>query len=311
MDRRDLMDLMLFQAVAEAGSFTNAAAKLGRAQSGISQSISALEQRLGTPLLARTTRNVRPTEAGQRLLATLTPAFRQIDEGLTALKEARVGVVGTLRLTAIEYPARAILVPILTAFLERYPNVTVDLDVSDRLTEIVGAGFDAGIRMGAHLEQDMSVLPLGPDLRAVVVGSPEYFARRGTPDRLEDLSDHACLSYRQPSHDDLFRWSFRQGERRVDMSVGGPFITNDVHVMIEAALCGQGLTYLFEPMVSEHLASGRLQTCLEPFCPKWSGYHLYYPGKHQKSAALTALVDFIQSSRKAEGQGHQRVSSDP
>lgn len=303
MDRRDLADLLLFQAVAEAGSFTRAAERLGRAQSGISQAISTLERRLGTPLLARTTRNVRPTEAGQRLLASLTPALQQIDDGLTALKEARGGVVGTLRLTAIEYSARAIMVPILTGFLEQYPNITVELNVSDRLFDIVGSGFDAGIRMGAHLEQDMSVVPLGADLRAVVIGSPDYFARRGTPARLEDLADHACLNYRQPSHDDLFRWAFQQGERRVEMAVSGPFITNDAHVMIEAALAGQGLTYMFEPFVSEHLAAGRLRTCLESFCPLWSGYHLYYPGRHQKSAALAALVDHIHATRSRSSGG--------
>lgn len=298
MDRRDLPDLLLFQVVAEEGSFTRAAHRLGRAQSGISQAIGALERRIGVPLLARTTRNVRPTEAGQRLLKSLGPAMRLIEEGLTELKEAHRGVVATLRLTSIEYSARAIMIPALTGFLERYPNVTVDLHVSDRLTDIVGDGFDAGIRMGAHLEQDMSAIPLGPDLRAVVIASPDYFARRGTPEQLEDLAHHACLNYRQPSHGDLFRWSFRQGERRVEMAVKGPLITNDAHVMIEAALAGQGLTYMFEPFVSEHLAAGRLRTCLEQFCPLWSGYHLYYPGRHQKSAALAALVDYLQSNRR-------------
>jgi DNA-binding transcriptional LysR family regulator len=298
MDRRDLPDLQLFQIVAEEGSFTRAASRLGRAQSGISQAIAALEQRLGVPLLARTTRNVRPTQAGQRLLQSLSPALRMIDDALTELREARGGVVGTLRLTSIEYPARAIIVPALTGFMEQYPNVTVELSISDRLTDIVEAGFDAGIRMGAHLEQDMSAVPLGPDLRAVVTGSPDYFARRGVPKRLEDLADHACLNYRLASHGDLFRWPFRQGERRVEIAVKGQLITDDADTMIEAALSGQGLTYLFEPFVSEHLAAGRLQTCLEEFCPLWSGYHLYYPGRRQKSAALAALIDYLQIRRR-------------
>lgn len=298
MDRRDLSDLLLFQAVAEEGSFTRAAQTLGRAQSGVSQAVSALEQRLGVPLLARTTRSVRPTEAGKRLLETVAPAFRLIEEGLTELREARSGVVGTLRLTTVEYPAGAILIPALTEFLERFPNVILDLHVSDRLTDIVGGGFDAGIRLGAHLEQDMIAVPLGPDVRAVVVGSPGYFARRGRPQRLEDLADHACLNYRLPSHGDLFRWSFRQGERRIEMAVEGPMIIDNAHVMIEAAREGHGLAYMFEPFVSELLASGRLQTSLEKFCPLWSGYHLYYPGRHQKSAALAALVDHLASLRR-------------
>ncbi|MFD1912214.1 LysR family transcriptional regulator [Halodurantibacterium flavum] len=298
MDRRDLSDLLLFQIVAEEGNFTRAALRLGRSQSAISQAIGALERRIGVPLLARTTRSVRPTEAGQRLLRSLSPGLRLIEEGLTELKEARSGVVGALRLTAVEYPARAIMIPLLTGFLERYPNVTVDLHVSDRLTDIVGAGFDAGIRLGAHLEQDMAVVPLGPDVRATVIASPDYFARRGKPKRLEDLADHSCLNYRMPSHGNLFRWSFLQGERRVEMAVKGPLVTNDAHVMIEAALAGNGLSYMFEPFVSEHLAAGRLETCLEEFCPLWSGYHLYYPGRNQKSAALAALIDYLQSSRR-------------
>ena len=298
MDRRDLSDLQLFQVVAEEGSFTRAARRLGRAQSGISQAIAALEQRIGVPLLARTTRNVRPTEAGQSLLKSLSPALRMIEEGLTELREARGGVVGTLRLTSIEYPARAIMIPALTGFMEQYPNVTVDLRISDRLTDIVEAGFDAGIRMGAHLEQDMSAVPLGPDLRAVVIGSPDYFARRSLPKRLDDLADHACLNYRNASHGDLFRWPFKQGERRVELAVNGPLITDDAHTLIEATLAGQGLSSLFEPLVSEHLAADRLRTCLEEFCPLWSGYHLYYPSRHQKSAALTALVDYLQSRRR-------------
>lgn len=298
MNRRDLPDLQLFKIVAEEGSFTRAALRLGRAQSGISQAIAALEQRIGVPLLARTTRHVRPTEAGQRLLKSLGPALQMIEDGLTELREARGGVFGTLRLTSIEYPARAIMIPALTGFMEQYPNVTVDLCISDQLTDIVEAGFDAGIRMGEHLEQDMSAMPLGPDLRAVVIGSPEYFARRGVPKCIEDLANHACLNYRHASHGDLFRWSFRQGERRIEMAVNGPLVTDDAHTLIEAALAGQGLSYLFEPFVSEHLASGRLQVCLEEFCPLWSGYHLYYPGRHQKSPALAALVDYLQLRRR-------------
>lgn len=217
------------------------------------------------------------------------------------LKEARGRVMGTLRLTAVEYPARAIMIPHLTGFMERYPEVAVELHVSDRLTDIVVDGFDAGIRLGAHLEQDMAAVPLGPDVRAAVIAAPEYFARRGIPQRLEDLADHACLNYRMASHGDLFRWPFRLGERRVEMSVTGPLITNDGQVMIAAALDGQGLTYMFDPFVSEHVGAGRLRTCLEEFCPLWSGYHLYYPGKHQKSPALTALVEYLQTSQRRSG----------
>lgn len=301
MDRRDLADLLLFQAVAEEGSFTRAANRLGRAQSGLSQTIRALEKRLGIPLLARTTRTVRPTAAGRRLLETLSPALRQIEDGLAEMKQGHAGVSGTLRLTVMEYPARAILMPALPGFLARHPGVTIDLHVSDRLTNIVEGGFDAGIRLGAHLERDMVAVPIGPDIRAAVVAAPAYYARRGRPGRPEDLAAHDCINYRLASHGDAFRWLFRQGERTMQVAVKGPIALNDGPVLIQAALGGLGLAYIFEPHVSDHLASGRLERCLEAFCPTWSGYHLYYPGRHQKSAALTALVDHLRAGRRGAG----------
>ncbi|RFA26242.1 LysR family transcriptional regulator [Alkalilimnicola ehrlichii] len=293
MDRRDIADLLVFQAIVEAGSFTRAAARMGRAQSGLSQAVSALEARLGVPLLARSTRSVRPTEAGQRLLEQVAPALRQIESGLLDVRQERDRPSGTLRLTAMEYPARAILVPALTEFLASYPGVRVDIHVSDRFTDIVKGGFDAGIRFGTHLEKDMVAVPVGPDISAAIVAAPAYYARRGRPERLEDLEAHDCLNYRTASHGDLFRWMFRQGARTVEIPVKGSATFNDAPVMIEAALAGLGLAYAFEPHVAEHLASGRLETCLDQFCPVWSGYHLYYPSRHQKSAALSALVQLL------------------
>lgn len=301
MDHRDLADLLVLQAVAEAGSFTRAAARLGRAQSGLSQAVRALEGRLGVPLLARTTRSVRPTDAGRRLLEQVLPALRQIEGGLSEVGQERGRPSGQLRLTVMDHPARAILVPALAGFLSRHPDVTVDLHVSDRLTDIVEGAFDAGIRFGTHLERDMVAVSIGPDIRATVVGAPAYLARRGRPERLEDLSAHECINYLLASHGDVYRWMFRQGERTVEMAVGGRVVVNDGPVIIEAALAGLGLAYTFEPHVAEHLAAGRLERCLEAFCPTWSGYHLYYPGRHQKSAALTALVDHLRARHR-----HQR-----
>ena len=304
MDRRDLADLMLFQTIAEEGSFTRAATRLGRAQSGLSQTISALERRLGSPLLARTTRSVRPTEAGVRLLGRLSPALRQIEDGLSEVKHGRDQMLGTLRLTVMEYPARAILIPALPGFLDRYPGVEVDLDVSDRLTDIVKGGFDAGIRLGTHLEQDMVAIPIGSDIRAAIVATPAYFAKCGFPGRLEDLVQHNCINYRTASYGDIYRWMFKQHERTIQLAVKGSTIVNDAPVMVQAALAGLGLAYAFEPHVLEHLESGRLQTCLEEFCPTWSGYHLYYPGRHQKSPALTALVEHLRKVSSIKQRGN-------
>ncbi|WP_054311275.1 LysR family transcriptional regulator [Mesorhizobium sp. 1M-11] len=298
MDRRDIADLLIFQAIVEAGSFTRAAARMGRAQSGLSQAVSALEARLGVPLLARSTRSVRPTEAGERLLQQVTPALHQIECGLSEIRRERDQPSGTLRLTVMEYPARAILVPALPDFLARYPGVTMDLHVSDRFTDIVKGGYDAGIRFGTHLEKDMVAVPVGPDIRAAIVAAPSYYARRGHPDRPDDLGAHDCLNYRTASHGDLFRWMFRQDERNIEVPVVGAAVFNDAPVMIEAALAGLGLAYTFEPHVAEHLISGRLSTCLERFCPVWSGYHLYYPSRHQKSAALSALAKLLRYRRQ-------------
>ncbi|WJS85599.1 LysR family transcriptional regulator [Paracoccus sp. TOH] len=298
MDRRDIADLLIFQAVVEAGSFTRAASRMGRAQSGLSQAVGALEARLGITLLARSTRSVRPTEVGQRLLQQVAPALRQIESGLSEIRQERGQPSGTLRLTAMEYPARAILVPALSRFLARHPGVKVDLHVSDRFTDVVKGGFDAGIRFGTHLEKDMVAVPVGPDMKAAIVAAPAYYARRGYPNRLDDLAAHDCLNYRTASHGDLFRWMFHQRERTIEIPVQGPADFNDAPVMIEAALAGLGLAYTFESHVAEHLSSGRLEPCLAEFCPIWSGYHLYYPSRSQKSAALSALVELLRYRRQ-------------
>lgn len=293
MDRRDLSDLLIFQAVAEAGSFTRAAAKLGRAQSGVSQAVSDLETRLNVPLLARTTRSVRPTEAGQRLLEQIGPALRQISEGLEVAKAGRDGLTGTLRLTALENAAKEILLPALPRFLEANPNVSVDLHVSDRFIDIVAEGYDAGIRFGSHLEQDMISLPLGEEIEIVVVGAPVYFERMGYPRVLEDLAEHQCIGVRSASHGDQFPWPFRKGERSVDLHVESAVTVNHAPTLVQAALLGLGLICTFKPLVAEHLASGRLKACLEPFCVTWPGYHIYYPSRRRKSSALSAFVEHL------------------
>ncbi|MGH1416970.1 MAG: LysR family transcriptional regulator [Pelagimonas sp.] len=298
MDRRDLSDLLIFQAVAEAGSFTRAAAKIGRAQSGVSQTISELEARLNVPLLARSTRSVRLTEAGQRLLEQVAPALRQISDGLDIARAGQDGLTGTLRLTAVAHAAKDLLVPALPSFLEAHPNVSVDLHVSDKFVDVVAEGFDAGVRLGSHLEQDMISLPLGPNIETVVVGSPAYFARRGRPQSLEDLAEHTCIGARSASHGDIFAWPFQQAERRIEMRIDPQFATNDASILIEAAQNGLGLVCTFAPLVAAHLETGTLEPCLEPHCVASPGYHIYYPSRRQKSAALTELIKVLELRRK-------------
>lgn len=298
MDQRELSGLLLFQAVAEEGSFTQAARRLGRSQSGLSQAISNLESQIGVTLLSRSTRSVRPTPAGEALLETLAPALRDVDNRLSQVKQAETTLAGTLRLSVMEFPARSILIPALPTFLEAHPNLTVDLDVSDRFVDIVAEGFDGGIRLGMHLEQDMISVPLGPDVQAAVVGSADYFERNSVPVHLDDLSTHRCLGYRQPSHSDLYKWQFIDDGRRIDMAIKAAMVLNDRQVMVSAAQEGLGLAYLLRPYVDQELAEGRLVSCLEDYCPVWSGYRLYYPARSQKSKALSALIDHLRKSRE-------------
>lgn len=296
MDRRDLADLLVFETVAEAGSFTRAAARLGRAQSGLSHTVAELEARLGVALLARTTRSVRLTEDGQRLLDQVSPALRQISSGLDQVKSGCDEVTGKVRLSMTEDAAVRILVPVLPEFLKAHPAVKVDIRVDDRLSDVVAEGFDAGIRYGSHLEMDMIALPLGQDLKAVIVGSPVYFAKRGHPKSLKNLSEHECINIRTQSHDDVFLWRFRSGDRTIDLPVPGRVLVNGTQTILSAALAGLGLAYTFAPLVSEYISTGRLDCCLDEFCPTWPGYHLYYPSRRQKSKALDALISHLRSN---------------
>lgn len=296
MNQRELSGLLLFKIVAEEGSFTRAARKLGRSQSGLSQAINVLEQQLGMTLLARSTRSVRPTEAGLQLMETLAPALRQIDNRIAELNHSQGVLAGTLRLSVMEYPARTILVPALPEFQDAHPHLTIELEVSDRFVDIVTHGFDAGIRLGSHLEQDMIAAPLGPDVTAVVVGSLAYFERHGVPGSLEELASHACLNYRRASHGDIYNWQFNRHGRQVEVPVKGPLITNDRHVMMSAVQAGLGLAYLLRPYVEDEISRGQLKSCLDVFCPVWPGYRIYYPARNQKSKALSALITHLRST---------------
>jgi DNA-binding transcriptional LysR family regulator len=299
MDRRDILDLLVLQAVAEKGSFTRAAAALGRAQSGVSQSIRDLETRLGTALLNRSTRSISLTAAGERLLERAAPALRELTESLRDAATPPDAIAGTIRLTMSQDPAERIVAPVLHGFLEQHPSVRVEIDVSDRFEDIVDRRFDAGIRFGWHLEDDMVTVPLGPDISAAVVAAPNYIARHGMPQTIADLGAHECITYRTASHGDPFRWRLLRDGRLADIAVEGRITVNTGPTMIAAAVAGLGLGYTFEPFVATELASGTLVKCLDQACPTWPGYRLFYPGRHQKSAALSAFVDYLRA-RKAQ-----------
>ena len=293
MPRADLNDLQAFLAVARERSFTRAAARLGVSQSALSQTLRGLEARLGLRLLARTTRSVAPTEAGERMLRTLGPAFDQIDATLAALSELREKPSGTIRITAGEHPVDTILMPALEGLLPTYPDIKVEIDVDNTLTDIVAGRYDAGIRFGEQVAKDMVAVRVGPEMRMAVVGAPSYFARRTRPKVPQDLTEHACINIRLPTHGSLYAWELEKGKHELRVHVEGPLVVNAAPLLLRAALAGLGLACVFEDQVQEHIAEGRLVRVLADWCPPFPGYHLYYPSRRQPTPAFSLLVDTL------------------
>jgi DNA-binding transcriptional LysR family regulator len=293
MRREDLIDLNAFAVVAEERNFTRAAAKLGTSQSALSHTVRRLETRLGVRLLGRTTRNVAPTDAGERLLRTLRPALDQIDAELASLSGLRDKPAGTLRITTGIHAARTILWPALQRLLPDYPDIKAELSLDQGLTDIVEGRFDAGVRLGEHLGKDMVAVRIGPEQRMAVVGSPAYFAAHPKPKTPHDLTEHACINMRLATLGGLYGWEFEKDGRELKVRVDGPLIFNDVALMLEAAAAGFGLACTLYELVEGDIARGRLVRVLADWCPPFSGYHLYYPSRRQLSPALALLVEAL------------------
>jgi DNA-binding transcriptional LysR family regulator len=290
MPRTDLNDLAAFLAVAREQSFTRAAAKLGVSQSALSQTLRGLETRLALRLLTRTTRSVATTEAGERLLRAVGPALDDIEAGLAALSELRDKPSGTIRITAHDHAVKAVLWPALETLLPDYPDIKVEIVIDYGLTDIVAERYDAGIRTGEMVAQDMIAVRIGPDMRSAVVGAPGYFARRARPKTPQELTSHSCINLRLPTHGGLYAWEFSKGPREVRVRVEGQLTFNASGPMLDAALAGLGLAYLPEADVQAHLAAGRLIRVLSDWCPPYPGYHLYYPSRRQPTPAFSLLV---------------------
>jgi DNA-binding transcriptional LysR family regulator len=291
--RANLNDVLAFLAVAREKSFTRAAAQLGVSQSALSHAISGLEARLGVRVLARTTRSVAPTEAGERLLRAIGPRLDEIDAELTGLSELRDKPAGTLRITAGEHSAEAILWPALSKLLPRYPDIKVELVIDYGLTDIVAERYDAGVRLGEQVAQDMIAVRIGPDFRMAVVGAPSYFADRPTPKAPQDLTAHQCINLRLPTYGGIYAWEFEKRGRAVKVRGAGQLVFNNIALRVKAALAGLGLAYLPEDQVQAHLAEERLVRVLADWCPAFSGYHLYYPSRRQTAPAFAVLVDAL------------------
>lgn len=293
MAREGTDDLVAFVAVARERSFTRAAARLGISQSALSQTVRALEARLGLRLLTRTTRSVSPTEAGERLLVAIEPHLDGIEAGLAALTDLRDRPAGTIRITADEHAARSVLWPALQRFLPAYPDVTVEVFTDNGLTDIVANRFDAGVRLGGIVSKGMVAVPIGPEMRMAAVASPDYFAGRKKPRTPQDLTAHSCINLRLPTHGGLYAWEFEKNGRELKVRVEGQIVFNNVGMMLEAALAGFGIAYVTDDQVAEDVEAGRLVRVLGEWCPPFVGYHLYYPSRRQHSPAFAVLIDSL------------------
>jgi DNA-binding transcriptional LysR family regulator len=293
MKRDDLYDLAAFEVVAKHASFTRAAAELGMSQSALSHAIKMLEERLGVRLLARTTRSVSVTEAGENLLRSLRPALDDIATGVDALNAMRGKAAGTIRLTATKHAVSSVVMPVLPDFLAAYPDVHVHMIVDDSFVDIVAERIDAGIRFGDIVEKDMIAVRIGPDVRLAVVGAPSYFAKYGNPQSPRELSAHRCISYRHLRTSEFFGWEFVEAGRPFQVRVEGPLTFTNSELLIEAALAGHGLAYVYENEILGHVDAGRLKRTLVEWCPTFPGYYLYHPSRRQVPPALAALISVL------------------
>jgi DNA-binding transcriptional LysR family regulator len=291
MSRRDAGDLFSFLAVARTRSFTRAAAGLGVSASALSHTIRNLEERLGVQLLARTTRSVAPTGAGERLIRAAGPHVEGIEAALADLAALRDKPAGALRLAAGDHAAETVLWPAVLELRRDYPDITVEIDVDNGLTDIVAGRYDAGVRLGERVDKDMIAARISPDLRMAVVGAPAYFATRDAPNEPADLTRHACINIRMPSAGGFYVWEFEKGGRETKVRVEGPLAFNSSRLALEAAIAGEGLAFVLEERALEFIDAGRLTRVLADWCPPFSGYHLYYSGRRQLSPAFSILVE--------------------
>jgi DNA-binding transcriptional LysR family regulator len=291
--RNELSVLAAFLAVAEERSFTRAGRRLGVSASALSHAIRGLEERLGVRLLARTTRSVAPTDAGDQLIARLSPALGDIRGALDQVSGLRDRPAGRVRLVVSPLAATMVLAPRLGQFARDFPDVVLDVTTTNEgRFDLVAGGFDAGIHLGEFIERDMIAVRVSLEQRAAIVGSPRYLESHPKPGSPRDLTHHRCLNFRHGSAG-VYRWEFDKGKQSLAVAVQGPLNVDDVELLIGAAIDGAGLAFMLEAHAAPHLASGALVRLLEDWCPPFAGYFLYYPSRRQQPAALSALIDTL------------------
>lgn len=300
MNPASLADLQAFAAVARLRSFRRAAVELDVSPSALSHALRGLETRLGVRLLNRTTRSVAPTEAGERLLNRLAPALQDIHGALDEVNAFRDSPLGTLRINAPRAACELVLAPLVSRFIQTHPGMRVELVADDAFVDIVATGFDAGVRFGESLQQDMVALPLGPSQRFLVVGSPAYLASHGTPICPRELQQHRCIRNRFPNGT-TYRWEFARGSEQFEIEVDGPLAVGEMRLMIHAAEQGLGLAYVYAQYAGPGLAAGRLLSVLDDWCPEIPGFYLYYPSRKLMPAGLKAFVEMLRDTLLSPG----------
>jgi DNA-binding transcriptional LysR family regulator len=293
MQNYDLHELIAFQTIVKEGSFAKAAAKLGVSPSAISQTLRTLEGKIGVRLVNRTTRSLAPSEAGAGLLDRLQSILTDLSAAVESAQATNKAPTGTLRINMLRTTGHLLVSSALQRFHHAHPAVKVQLIVEDALTDIVAGGFDAGIRLGRSLEQDMIAVGIGDTLRLVVVGSPDYFAKNNAPSHPRELHSHQCLNALSASDGSILRWGFEQAGERFEISVDGPVLTNDARILRNAAIDGLGLAYLFEQDLHDDLSTGRLQVVLDEWSPAPLRLYLYHPSRLHMRPSLRAFIDFL------------------
>lgn len=302
----DLDGIATFVAVAETKGFRTAAARLSLSHSAVSQTVRRLESRLGVPLVQRTTRSVRLTEAGERLYAAVRPMIEDVRSVIASVGELSEEPRGGIRIHLSSNARTLFAESLLVTFLTKHPHIRLDLVVSDEPVDIVAEGFDAGIQLGEVIDKDMVAVPVTGDLRLTVVGAPSYFARRGVPRHPRDLAHHDCLNWHYSANAPPYRWEFTERGRDFAVSVPARVLSTDAELNRRLVVAGLGVTLALSAHVRDAIAEGTLLSVLDDFCAPFAGYSLYYPQRRHASRALTALVEHVKVVREAGGRRGQR-----
>ncbi|WP_116808162.1 LysR family transcriptional regulator [Steroidobacter cummioxidans] len=298
----DLNHVAVFLAVAEAKSFTTAARNLGVTRSAISQTIRRMENRLGIALVQRTSRSVSLTEAGEALYRRVAPAVSEVGLALEATRDRDAAPSGLLRVAVSSIAERFISGPLLASFVESYPSIQLDITITDEEFDIVSERYDAGVRLGEVIEQDMVAVPVSAKQRQLVVGAPSYLARTRPPKHPTDLTQHRCIGWRPSPRAEPYRWEFEEDGREFDVAVNPQVATNDMWVMLRTAVAGGGLTFGMEETFRPYIQRGELVPLLQRFCPQFAGFYLYFPDRRNLPPKLRALVNHARYSSRSSQQ---------